>query len=70
MYLDAQKARYEKGMELYRQGRVKIGSRRYFKVNGYQVDPEKVTCECPDYRERKEPCKHFFAATAFQKRGS
>ncbi len=38
--LDAAKARYERGMELYRQGKVIIASDGLFIVNGYKVDPE------------------------------
>lgn len=68
--LGAGKARYERGIELYKQGKVSINSKGYFEVNGYQVDTEKVKCECPDYRNRKEPCKHFFAACLFQRKGT
>lgn len=67
--LDLQKAIYEKGMELYRQGKVRIDSNGYFKVSGYQVDTEKVNCRCPDYQKYKKPCKHLYSVFAFQKHG-
>ncbi len=63
------KARYEKGMALYKQGKVSIGEDGYYKVNGFRVDTERVRCECPDYQNRKEACKHYFAACFFQKNG-
>ncbi len=28
---------------------------------------EKVSCECPDYSKHKQPCKHFYAASLWQK---
>lgn len=34
----------------------------YSKVSGLQVHTEKMQCEWPDYKTRKEPCKHLFAA--------
>ena len=38
------KARYEKGMELYKSGRINIGSNGLFKVSGiYKVVTEKIT---------------------------
>ena len=61
------KCRYEKGMGLYKSGRVSIGSNGFFKVSGFEVDTEKVQCECPDYKSRKEACKHLFAAMLFVK---
>lgn len=54
-------------MGLYKSGRVSTGSDGFFKVSGFQVDTEKMQCECPDYRTRKETCKHLFAATLFVK---
>ena len=54
-------------MELYRQGKVSIGKDGYYKVNGFTVDTERVKCECPDYRSRRQACKHYFAACFFQK---
>ncbi|MGE5444087.1 MAG: SWIM zinc finger family protein [Ignavibacteriales bacterium] len=65
--LEDSKSRYEKGMGLYKSGRVSIGPNGFFKVSGFQVDTEKMTCTCPDYRTRKEPCKHLFAAMLFVK---
>jgi hypothetical protein len=65
--LKASRSRYEKGMELYKSGRVCIGSYGFFKVSGFQVDTEKMECECPDYRTRKQTCKHIFAAMLFLK---
>lgn len=59
-------SRYEKGLELYKEGKVFV-SGSGFKVNGYQVDIEKMTCDCPDHRTRKETCKHLFGAMAFVK---
>jgi len=60
------KSRHDKGMELYKAGKVSIGSNGLFKVSGYyDVDTEKMTCTCPDYRIRKEPCKHIYAACLF-----
>lgn len=61
------KARYEKGMALYKQGKVSIGSEGYFKVNGFTVDAERVSCDCPDYMNRKQACKHYYAACLFLK---
>lgn len=62
------KSRYDKGMELYKQGKVRIAPNGLFKVSGYyEADTEKMTCTCPDYRTRKEACKHLFAAMLFVK---
>jgi hypothetical protein len=33
----------------------------------YEVDTEKMTCTCLDYRIRKEACKHIFACLLFVK---
>jgi hypothetical protein len=61
-------ARYEKGMELYKQGKVSITSNGMFKVNGYEVDLRTpVRCECPDYQKRRRACKHIFAGLLFSK---
>jgi len=47
---------------------VSIGSNGLFKVCGYyEADPEKMACTCPDYRTRKDTCKHLFAALLFVK---
>ncbi|MGE5446222.1 MAG: hypothetical protein ACM3SR_16775 [Ignavibacteriales bacterium] len=54
-------------MELYKSGRVSIGSDGLFRVSGFQVDTEKMQCECPDYKTRKQTCKHLFAAMLFVK---
>ncbi|MGE5444571.1 MAG: SWIM zinc finger family protein [Ignavibacteriales bacterium] len=62
------KSRYEKGRGLYKSSRVSIGSNGLFKVSGYyEVDTERMTCTCPDYKTRKEACKHLFAAMLFVK---
>ncbi|MGE5445793.1 MAG: hypothetical protein ACM3SR_14565 [Ignavibacteriales bacterium] len=62
------KSRYDKGMGLYKEGKVKVSSNGLFKISGYyECDPEKMTCTCPDYRTRKEACKHLFAAMLFVK---
>jgi SWIM zinc finger len=66
--LNDSKSRYEKGMRLYEEGKVKIRSNGLFKVSGYyDTDPENMTCGCPDYKKRKEACKHLFAAMLFVK---
>lgn len=67
--LNGSKSRYEKGLELYKAGKVSIGNKGLSKVSGYcDVDTEKMTCTCcPDYKGRKEPCKHLFAAMLFVK---
>ncbi|MGE5443921.1 MAG: hypothetical protein ACM3SR_04875 [Ignavibacteriales bacterium] len=65
--LKSSHSRYDKGMELYKSGRVSIGSNGLFKVSGFEVDTENMQCECPDYRTRKETCKHLFAAMLFIK---
>ncbi|MGE5444085.1 MAG: SWIM zinc finger family protein [Ignavibacteriales bacterium] len=45
-----------------------IGSNGLFKVSGYyEADIEKITCTCPDYKNRKEACKHLSAAMLFVK---
>ncbi|MGE5443637.1 MAG: hypothetical protein ACM3SR_03435 [Ignavibacteriales bacterium] len=62
------KSRHDKGMVLYKSGRVSISSNGLFIVSGYyEADTEKMTCTCPDYRTRKEPCKYLFAAMLFIK---
>jgi hypothetical protein len=65
--LKASRSRYDKGMELYKSGRVSIGSNGLFKVSGFEVDTEKMQCECPDYRTRKQTCKHIYACLLFAK---
>jgi hypothetical protein len=65
--LEASRSRYDKGMELYKSGRVSINSNGLFKVSGFEVDTEKMQCECPDYKTRKQTCKHLFAAMLFVK---
>lgn len=65
--LKASRSRYDKGLELYKSGRVSIGANGFFKVSGFEVDTEKMQCECPDYRTRKQTCKHLFAAMLFVK---
>ena len=44
--------------------RARSGSSRRSAATGtYVVDPAepKPTCSCPDYEDRREPCKHVFA---------
>jgi hypothetical protein len=65
--LKASRSRYDKGMELYTSGRVSIGPNVLFKVSRFEVDTEKMQCECPDYRTRKQTCKHIFAFLLFVK---
>lgn len=66
--LNGSKARYEKGLELYKQGKVSINGNGLFKVCGYyEVDTEKMTCSCPDYKTRKQTCKHIYASLLFTK---
>ncbi len=68
--LNGSKSRYEKGLELYKQGKVSISSNGLFKVCGYyEVDTEKMVCSCPDYKTRKQSCKYYYAACLFQKNG-
>jgi uncharacterized C2H2 Zn-finger protein len=65
--LNGSKARYEKGLELYKEGKV-FFSKGMYKVNGYEVDLRSpVKCECPDFKVRKHSCKHIFAAELFSK---
>jgi hypothetical protein len=65
--LNGSKFRYEKGLELYKQGKVSIGSNGLFKVSGFEVDTGRMKCECPDYKTRRQPCKHIFASLLFVK---
>lgn len=66
--LNGSKSRYSKGLELYKSRKVSIGDKGLFKVSGYyDVDTEKMTCTCPDYRTRKETCKHLYASMLFTK---
>lgn len=65
--LRSSRSRYDKGMELYKSSRVSIFSNGFFRVSGFQVDTEKMQCDCPDYRTRKQTCKHLFAALLFVK---
>ncbi len=65
--LNGSKPRYEKGLELYKQGKVSINSNGLFKVSGFEVDTEKMQCDCPDHRTRKQTCKHIFACLLFTK---
>jgi hypothetical protein len=65
--LKASRSRYDKGIELYRSGRLSIGPNGFFKVSGFEVDTETMQCECPDYRTRKQTCKHIFACLLFAK---
>ncbi len=47
--LNGSKSRYEKGFELYKQGKV-FFAKGLYKVNGYEVDLRSpVKCECPNY---------------------
>ena len=67
-FLERSRSRHDKGMELYKSGKVSIGDNGLFRVSGYyEVDTEKMTCTCPDYQKRHEPCKHVFAACLYVK---
>jgi SWIM zinc finger len=66
--LKESKTRYEKALELYRSGAVSIGEDGYFRVLGFRVDVERVTCDCADYQKYKQPCLHYYAACFFQKK--
>ena len=66
--LEQSKARYLKGIELYKEGKVSITSSGLYKVNGYLVDLRTpIECECPDFTNRHEACKHIFAAKQYDK---
>ena len=65
--LNSSKSRYDKGLELYKSGRVSINSNGLFKVSGFEVDTENMQCECSDYKTRKQTCKHIFATMLFVK---
>ncbi len=66
--LNGSKSRYEKGLELNKQGKVSIKNNGLFKVCGYyEVDTDKMVCNCPDHRTRNQPCKHIFASLLFTK---
>lgn len=65
--LEKDKARWEKGQELYKAGAVRIGENGYFQVNGYNCDPDHISCDCPDFQFRKKPCKHIYASQAYRK---
>jgi hypothetical protein len=66
--LNGSKSRYEKGMELYKQGKVSITGDGLFKVSGYyEVNTGTMKCECPDYKNNRRPCKHIFACLLFVK---
>jgi uncharacterized Zn finger protein len=54
-------------MELYKQGKVSIGSNGLFKINGFEVNTGKMQCNCPDNTSRMQPCKHIFACLLFVK---
>ena len=56
------------GQALFKSGTVSIGQDGLFRANGYRVDLRTpVMCECPDYRSRRQACKHIFTALAFVK---
>jgi uncharacterized Zn finger protein len=68
--LDADKARYLKGIQLYQSGAVLIGQDGMFYCNGYRVSPDgKLSCDCKDFQLRGRPCKHIYAVWQFQKNG-
>ena len=68
--LDADKARYLKGIQLYQSGAVEIGPDGMFYCNGYRVNPDnRISCECKDFQLRGRPCKHLYAVWQFQKHG-
>src|SRR5919108_53874 len=64
--LQQSKARYLRGIELYKEGKVSITSNGLYKVNGYRVDlSTPIECECPDFTNRHQACKHIYAAKMF-----
>lgn len=65
--LKASSRRYDKRVELYKSGRVSIGSNSLFKVSRFAMDTEKIQCDCPDYRTLKQTCKHIFICFLFAK---
>lgn len=65
--LNGSKSRCEKGLELYKQGKVSINSNGLFKVSGFEMDTKKMQCDFPDHKTRKQSCKHIFASLLFTK---
>jgi len=65
--LNRQKARWAAGQELFKAGAVKLGTDGHIRVNGYRVHTDPVSCECPDFKNRKQSCKHIFAVLAYLK---
>ena len=66
--LEQSKARYLRGIELYKEGKVSITKDGLYKVNGYLVDlSTPIECECPDFTNRHNACKHIYAAKMFDK---
>ena len=39
-----------------------------FNGNGWTVNLDAETCQCPDYRKRQQPCKHVYAAQVVDSR--
>jgi SWIM zinc finger len=60
---------YQRGLAIYYQGRISIGTDGRFLVDGFRIDPDRVSCECPEFRKDAIPCPHFYAASLFQKKG-
>lgn len=75
---EQQASRALRGLELFRERGLKIrstqdGSWRVPSCSGprfYEVDLVEESCTCPDFRNRRRPCKHIFAAViAASRRG-
>ncbi len=65
--------RAQRGLSLYRDGAVSehgaayvvSGSSRAYTV---RLNDHEPTCDCPDYRKRRQTCKHGFATLIFAAR--
>lgn len=62
-----------KGNQLVHEGKVtRQSERRYFVASstgngGYVVDMRRRVCECADYRQHQEDCKHILAAEVYER---
>lgn len=62
-----------KGNQLVHEGKVTHQSDRRFFVasstghGGYVVDMHRRVCDCPDYRQHQEDCKHILAAEVYER---
>ena len=65
--------RQARGNQLVHEGKVtRQSGRRYFVASqhgngGYVVDMRRRVCECPDYRQHQEDCKHILAAEVVER---